>query len=86
MTVMIGVTGAIVQADAPADVRGAVTGLAQAPRHLATFASASALGLVMAWAGPAVALGALAVALLAAVALLGGFRRLRLTPTTDNGA
>lgn len=77
MTVMIGVTGAIVQADAPAHVRGAVTGLAQAPRHLATFASASALGLVMAWAGPAVALGALAVALLATVALLGGFRQLK---------
>lgn len=76
-TTMLGVTGAIVQADAPATVRGAVTGLAQAPRHLATFASASAVGVAMAWAGPALTLAMVAAALLAAVRLLGGFAGLQ---------
>ncbi|NBP86768.1 MAG: hypothetical protein EBU54_16935, partial [Mycobacteriaceae bacterium] len=65
------------QADAPATVRGAVTGLAQAPRHLATFASASAVGVAMAWAGPALTLAMVAAALLAAVRLLGGFAGLQ---------
>ena len=75
-TVMVGVTGALVQADAPGHLRGAVTGLAQAPRHLATFASASALGLVMAWGGPVLGLAVVAATLLAAVVLLGGFHGL----------
>ena len=72
-TVMVGVTGALVQADAPGHLRGAVTGLAQAPRHVATFVSASVLGLVMAWAGPALALVCVAVTLLSATVLLRGF-------------
>ncbi len=67
------VTGSLVQADAPEDARGSVTGLAQAIKHVATFGSASAVGLTMAWVGPAVSLGLIAVAVAAAAIGLRGF-------------
>ncbi|WP_137144588.1 MFS transporter [Mycolicibacterium sp. CR10] len=77
MTSMFAVTGSIVQAEAPAHVRGGVTGLAQAPKHAAMFASALAVGAVMTWAGPALAVGMVAAGLVLAVVLLRGFRSLR---------
>ena len=71
---MFTVTGSIVQADAPEGMRGRVTGLAQAPKHIATFLSASAVGMTMAWAGPAVSVGIVAVAVVGVVVWLRGFK------------
>lgn len=76
MTAMFAVTGSIVQAEAPAHVRGGVTGLAQAPKHLAMFVSALAVGSVITWAGPALAVGVVAAALVGSFVLLRGFRGL----------
>ena len=81
-TALFAVTGAIVQGEAPAHVRGGVTGLAQAPKHLAMFVSASVVGLAMSWAGPVLAVGIIAIALTAAVAALRLFRSLSGGPKT----
>jgi hypothetical protein len=70
---MFAVTSSLVQAGAPESARGVVTALAQGGKHLATFGSASALGLMMAWAGPAVAIAVVAVAVAVAVIVLRGF-------------
>ena len=70
---MFTVTGSIVQADAPQGVRGQITGLAQAPKHIATFLSASIVGMTMAWAGPAVSVGIVAIAIAGAAVWLRGF-------------
>ena len=82
-TALFAVTGAIVQGEAPAHVRGGVTGLAQAPKHLAMFISASVVGLAMSWAGPMLAVGIIAIALTAAVAALRLFRSLAGGPQTQ---
>lgn len=76
MTAMFAVTGSIVQAEAPAHVRGGVTGLAQAPKHVAMFVSAMAVGSAITWAGAAFAVGMVAAALVGAFAVLRGFRGL----------
>jgi len=73
MTAMFAVTGSVVQAEAPPAVRGSVTGIVQAPRHIAAFLSASAVGMAISWAGPALTIGVLAAAAVAAVAWLRGF-------------
>lgn len=69
-------TSAIVQAEAPAHVRGGVTGLVQAPKYLAMFVSTLAVGVAVDWFGPAQAVVGVAVGLLMALLALGGFRGL----------
>ncbi len=86
ITAIFAVTGSIVQAEAPEDARGVVTGLAQAMKHVATFASASAVGMTMAWAGPAVTLGLISVALAAAAIGLRGFAGLAHPLKMRNGS
>ena len=83
---MFTVTGSIVQADAPEGVRGGVTGLAQAPKHVATFLSATAVGATMAWAGPAVSVGIVAAAMVVAVWWLDGFDGVTSAPTPGKDA
>lgn len=73
MTAMFAVTGSLVQADAPENARGVVTGLAQSAKHLAAFLSAAVTSSVMAWAGPAISLGLIAFALAAVAFRLSGF-------------
>lgn len=84
ITAIFAVTGSLVQADAPEDARGAVTGLAQAMKHVATFGSASAVAITMAWAGAAVTVGLIALAVTVAAIGLHGFAGLADQPKMRN--